>query len=934
MTKDFGLNAGLVSELVGMYLHDRNSVDEQWRAYLDQLISGGDRHLSRVAATLPAPSTPTTSSPPPSLRFENAQELARAVKQAGVTQLIATYRARGHLLAKIDPLGLLQTEAPPAHSDFALETFGLSERDLDEEFSVADVPGPRTATLREIVARMQATYCRSIGVEFRDIEEPEQRRWLQEQMESTGNRMDLGRDLAFRILGKLTDAEAFETFIHKNFIGAKRFSVQGGESLIPMLDLLIDKAGELGAEEIVLGMAHRGRLNVLVNIMDKSVREIFAAFVDREPEKHLGSGDVKYHLGASTDRTTTSGKTVHLTLAFNPSHLEFVNPVVTGRVRAKQDRKKDRERRKVVPLLIHGDAAFMGQGVVAETLNLARLDGYCTGGTVHIIVNNQIGFTTVPRDSRSTRYATDLARMLRVPVFHVNGEDLEAVAHVARLAAEYRQKFGADVVIDLLCYRKFGHNEGDEPRFTQPTMYAAVDKKPSIREIFGQALVSANKASPGDVEQMMEASYKALTESLDYVKRSDVSWVPNAMGGVWIPFRGGKDSSTPEVATHVPGQTLLDLARKMAQTPSHFHPNAKVHAVWQERLKKLENGEGFDWGTGEAMAFATLLAQGTPIRLSGQDARRGTFTHRHAVLFDAKTGEKYSPYENLGSQQGKFEVWDSALSEQGVLGFDYGYSLDFPDALVIWEAQFGDFANGAQVIIDQFITSGEDKWRRLSGIVLLLPHGYEGAGPEHSSARLERFLQLAAEDNIQVCNLTTPAQIFHALRRQVLRPWRKPLVVMTPKGLLRAKQATSTIKDLTDAGFQRVIPDVTDLAPEKTRKLLLCSGKVYYDLADARKAKGADDVAIVRLEQLYPLDDALPKLLARYPRETHVTWVQEEPWNMGAWWYVDAHLGEMLRGRFAKVDCVARDESASPATGSNASHKLEQARLIERAFAG
>ncbi len=924
MTKDFGVNAGLVSELVGMYLHDRGSVDEQWRAYLDELIRGGDRGAV-------APAT-TPSSMPPSMRtVEGAEELRRALKQAGVTQLMTQYRMRGHLLANIDPLGLLKHEAPAATSDFALQTFGLSETDLDIEFSVADMPGAPSATLREIVDRLQATYCRSIGVEFRDIEEPEQRRWLQEQMESTGNRMDLGPELAQRILQKLTDAEAFETFIHKNFIGAKRFSVQGGESMIPMLDLLIDKAGEMGADEVVLGMAHRGRLNVLVNIMDKNVREIFAAFVDNEPEKHLGSGDVKYHLGASTDRVTSSGKTVHMTLAFNPSHLEFVNPVVEGRVRAKQDRKGDKERRKVVPLLIHGDAAFMGQGVVAETLNLARLDGYCTGGTVHIIINNQIGFTTIPKDSRSTRYATDLARMLRVPVFHVNGEDLEAVAHVARLAAEYRQRFGADVVVDLLCYRKFGHNEGDEPRFTQPTMYAAIDKKPSIREIFASELVAQGKATQASVDALMETTYKALMDALDFVRKSEISWVPNAMGGVWIPYRGGRDQGTPEVATNVPAQTLVELAKKMATFPAGFNANAKVAKVWHDRAAKIESGEPFDWGTGEAMALASLLSEGTPIRLSGQDARRGTFTHRHAVLFDGKTGERYSPLQNISSQQGKFEVWDSALSEQGVLGFDYGYSLDYPDALVCWEGQFGDFANGAQVIIDQFIVSGEDKWRRLSGIVLLLPHGYEGQGPEHSSARLERYLQLAAEDNIQVCNLTTPAQIFHVLRRQVLRPWRKPLVIMTPKGMLRAPNAVSTVKDLAEGSFQRVIPDLT-VAPEKAKKLLLCSGRVYYDLADARKAKGADDVAIVRLEQLYPFDDALLQAIEKYPRNIQVNWVQDEPWNSGAWWFINARLGDWFRRRFEKFNCIARDESASPATGSLAAHKLEQARLIEQAF--
>jgi 2-oxoglutarate dehydrogenase E1 component len=929
MTKDFGVNAGLVSELAGMYLHDRNSVDEQWRAYFDALIGGGEAAVPARARSI----APTESMPPMSMK-----DRVDARKQAGVAQLVEAYRARGHLLAQIDPLGLLLLEAPPAMLDFKLETFGLSERDLDHEFQTVDMPGPPTATLRDIVARLQATYCGSIGVEFTSIEEPEQRIWLQSKMEASGNRLELGKDLSRRILTKLTDAETLETFIHKNFLGAKRFSLQGGESLIPMLDLLIDAAGEQGCEEIVLGMAHRGRLNVLVNVMDKDVVEIFAAFADTEPEKYIGSGDVKYHLGASTDRQTFSGKHMHLTLAFNPSHLEWVNPVVEGRVRSKQDRAQDQARSKVMPLLIHGDAAFIGQGVNAETLNMARLEGFTTGGTVHVLVNNQVGFTTVPRDARSTRYATDLARLLRVPVFHVNGEDLEAVAWVAQLAVEYRQRYDADVVVDLYCYRRYGHNEGDEPRYTQPVMYAAIDKKPTIREIFARALAEQNVLTQQEIDDIAAQSHKELDDALEKTKRAEVSWVPHAMGGVWIPYRGGRDALCPEVETKVDAATLKDLARKLATVPKGFHANPKiVSGVLEPRRQKIEKDEPFDWGTAEALAFASISAEGTAIRLTGQDSRRGTFSHRHACLYDAQTGERYTPLANLGGDQGAFQVWDSPLSEAGVLGFEYGYSLDAPDALVLWEAQFGDFTNTAQVIIDQFLSSAEDKWRRLSGIVLLLPHGYEGQGPEHSNARFSRFLTLCAEDNMQVCNLTTPAQLFHCLRRQVLRPWRKPLVIMTPKSLLRIPSkadprfhACSSLNDLTDDKFHRVMPDAT-VDPKKVKRILLCTGKIYYDLSKARADKQRDDVAIVRVEQMYPLNDELKNALAPYAEGTPLIWVQEEPWNMGGWFFVNARFPWLLDDRFP-LSAIARDESASPATGSKAAHDFEQKRLIEQAF--
>jgi 2-oxoglutarate dehydrogenase E1 component len=937
MSKDFGVNAGLVSEMVGMYLHDRGSVDDQWRAYLDAIVGGGNGSGNgQATAKVPAPATGGPIAPAYTPMPAPVRALTAGDKEHGVAALINAYRVRGHLLAGLDPLGLLAIEAPPAMKDFALATFGLSEADLDTTFSTGDLPGSGRATLRDIVDRLRETYCMSVGAEFRDVEDPAERAWLQARMEETRNRVHLSRAEQRHMLVKLTEAESFETFIHKNFLGAKRFSLQGAESLIPLLDEIIETAGALGCEEIVFGMAHRGRLNVLANVMDKPVREIFAQFKDDQPEAHLGSGDVKYHLGASTDRVTKGGGKLHLTLAFNPSHLEFVNPVVEGRVRAKQDRRGDRDRHRVMPLVIHGDAAFIGQGVNAETLNLANLEGYTTGGTIHVIVNNQVGFTTLPRDSRSTRYATDLARLLRVPVFHVNGEDLEAVAHVARLAAEYRQKFGREVVVDLYCYRRYGHNEGDEPRFTQPTMYAVIDQKPTIREIYVRRLLAEAAISQTDVDLIASEVSKHLTDALDEVKRTEVSWLPNAMGGVWTPYKGGRDATVAEASTAVPADVLLDLQKRLLRVPEGFHANPKVLGILQPRAKKLEAGEGVDWGTGEALAFASLLEEGVPVRLSGQDARRGTFAHRHAVLFDGRTGQRHSPFQHLSEKQGRFEVWDSPLSETGVLGFDYGYSLDYPDALVIWEAQFGDFANGAQVIIDQFISSAEDKWRRLSGIVMLLPHGYEGQGPEHSYARLDRFLALCAEDNMQVVNPTTPAQIFHVLRRQVRRPWRKPLVVMTPKSLLRAPAATSTLKDFAEGAFQRVIPDVTGAEPQKTKRVLLCSGKVYYDLVDAKKKRGADDVAIVRIEQLYPLGlekgGALDVALAPYADGTELIWVQEEPSNMGAWYYVNARLGDALRRRF-RFSCATREESASPATGSKASHDLEQARLLERAFA-
>ncbi len=962
MQLDFGINAGFVEELYAQYLENRDSVDASWRAYFDarsgrsaptsiryEAYKNGNGEAAALAngelvRTLDAAFARTLSEHPQAA--PDSGVLAQAAIQARVYQLLNAYRVRGHLFAHVDPLGL----PPPAPPELDLKNFDLSPDDLDKPFPTVDLPGPKVKTLREIIAHLEETYCRSIGVEFTHIEEPEERNWLRERMESSRNRRAFGREEQLRVLTKLSDAEIFEQFIHRSYeAGTKRFSLEGGEALIPLLDLLVERAGEHGVDEIVMGMAHRGRLNVLANILEKSLREIFAAFEDADAERHLGSGDVKYHLGYSTDRRTRGGASVHLTLTFNPSHLEFVNPVVEGRTRAKQDRlaaanagangQSSAPTTAMMPLLIHGDAAFIGQGVVAETLNLTGLEGYSTGGTVHVIVNNQVGFTTDPSESRSTRYATDIVRMLKVPVFHVNGEDPEAVAHVAQLAIDFRQRFGKDVVIDMYCYRRYGHNEGDEPRYTQPRMYAAIDKKPTVRQMYVKRLVEMGQVTEQQAEEIVVRRREALASALEEVKQRGFAPVTYAMGGVWTHYRGGPDSATPEVSTAVPAERLLELSERLLHLPAGFHAHPKVLPLLKTRHDRLAAGEPFDWGTGEMLAYASLLADKTPVRLSGQDARRGTFSHRHAVVMDTETNEAFFPLSQVALPPARFSAYNSPLSEAGVLGFEFGYSLDYPDALVIWEAQFGDFLNGAQVIVDQFITSSEDKWHRLCGLVLFLPHGYEGQGPEHSSARLERFLQNSAEDNIQVCNLTTPAQLFHALRRQVVRPWRKPLIIMTPKSLLRVAATSkgphrpvSTIKDLAEGRFQRVIGDTSGVAPSEIKKILLCSGKVYYDLAQTRDARGLKDVAIIRLEQLFPLNEEISNALAPYPDGTPLVWVQEEPRNYGAWYFIQANLLDAI-GRRLPLSCVARAPSASPATGSKASHLLEQRMLLDEAFA-
>jgi 2-oxoglutarate dehydrogenase E1 component len=933
MLDDFGINAGYVEELRTRWMESPLSVEEGWRQFFEHSKDPQGASNGRAARSngRDVARPPRRESSVDASYHEAVTEtvIAATELQSRVAHLVNGYRARGHVFANVDPLETQQEAAP----ELALSHFGLSEDDLDKTFSTAGMSGlPERATLRQIVSHLSETYCSSIGVEFTQIEDPEPRQWLQQQMESTRNHALLDRTALLRILTKLTEAEIFEQFIHKNYALAKRFSLEGAESMIPMIDLLVEAAGQSGIEEIVMGMAHRGRLNVLVNVLGQNVREIFAAFDDKKPERFLGAGDVKYHLGYSSDVVTHGGAHVHLSMAFNPSHLEFVNPVVEGRVRAKIDRRK---RKSTMPLLIHGDAAFMGQGVVAETLNLSQLEGYSTGGTIHIAVNNQIGFTTLPRDSRSTRYCTDLARTLLVPVFHVNGEDPEAVIQVTRLAIEFRQRFKQDVVIDMYCYRKYGHNEGDEPRFTQPQMYALIDEKPTVREVYVARLVAAGHLTLAEADAIAQERRATLERALEEARQGDFHQRPETMGGVWAPYRGGPDSGVPEAATSFSKSKLLATLEELATMPQGFHANSKALKILQQRRDRAAAGQALDWGTGEHLAFATILLDGHGIRFSGQDARRGTFSHRHAVLFDTESGKPYVPLAHLGDPVdgvGRFEIYDSPLSEAGVLGFEYGYSLDRPDKLVVWEAQFGDFANAAQVIIDQFIVSAEDKWGRLSGLVLLLPHGFEGQGPEHSSARIERFLQLSAEDNIQVCNVTTPAQFFHLLRRQVHRLWRKPLVVFTPKSLLRSHDAMSTLDDMANGSFQRVIAD-DSVDASKTSRILLCSGKVYYDLAAERKRRESAEVAIVRLEQYYPLSEALPNALARYREGTPVYWVQEEPRNMGAWYFVNAHERDIVGDRHP-LSLVSRPESASPATGSSGAHAMEQKMLIDEAFAG
>jgi len=854
----------------------------------------------------------------------NCQAAAFAHSQSRVAALIEAYRSLGHLVAATDPLG----DPRPPHPDLDLGAFGLSDADLDKVFDTGDLADLTRATLREIVATLEATYCRSVGVEYQHLQDRAVRRWLQQQMEPTRNRPALPRERKLGILRNLTDAEQFETFVARHYPGQKRFSLEGAEALIPLLHEMVELAPELDIEEIVFGMAHRGRLNVLANLLDKSYGMIFSEFEDTVWEQPGGEGDVKYHRGYSSDHVNRHGHRCHLTLTSNPSHLEAVDPVVEGRVRAKQRQRGDTEgRRKVIPLLVHGDAAFAGQGIVAETFNLAGLSGYRTGGTVHVVVNNQIGFTTSPDDSRSTRYCTDVAKGFDVPVFHVNGDDPEAVVHVAELALAFRQQFGRDVVIDLVCYRRHGHNEGDEPRFTQPLLYEKIRNRPPVRQVYTRQLVDEGVLSAATEKRLAEELEQRLVDAFQSVREGKARYEVPAYGELW---RGLDNTFTFAPAdTTVPQPMLVAVAEGLTRIPPGFELNPKVARRLPDVLAAVRDGGVLDWPTAELLALGTLLIEGIKVRLSGQDSGRGTFSQRHAVWRDGRTQARWVPLQNLSPNQARFMVYDSSLSEASVLGFEYGYSLAEPRALILWEAQFGDFANGAQVILDNFVFAAEAKWQRSSGLVLLLPHGYEGQGPEHSNAYVERYLQAAADDNVQVVMPTTPAQYFHVLRRQLKRPFRKPLIVFTPKSLLRLPACVSEARELAAGGFREVIGD--PVRPSRARRVVLVAGKLFYELEALRREKNVTDVAVVRLEQLYPLHaDALREVVEAHGANAELVWTQEEPQNRGAWTFLQPRLRDLFPKR--RLSYAGRPASASPATGSARVHRETQAALIARAL--
>ncbi len=869
----------------------------------------------------------------PAIPLVASQEMENlAVLQDRVDQMIRNHRLRGHIIARVDPLDFPRDYPPELDPEF----YGFSPEDEARPFACQTLAPGQMLPLSDILSRLRETYCRTIGVQFMHIDDFHVRYWLQQRMESTLNRVHLAHDEQIRLLTRLTDASIFEEFIRRKFVGAKSFSLEGSESLIPLLDQAIEYAAGQGVEEIIIGMAHRGRLNVLANIIGKSAREIFREFEDRDPDLHIGGGDVKYHLGYANDFETGTGKKVRLALCFNPSHLEFVNPVAMGRLRAKMSRwgntGEDRrvEEGQGMCLQIHGDAAFAGEGVIQETLNLSELRAYSVGGTVHVIVNNQIGFTTSPNESRSTPYATDVAKMLQIPIFHVNGEDPEAVTAVVRLALDFRQQWKRDVVIDMYGYRKWGHNEADEPDFTQPKLYRAIKARKPVRQAYLDELLKMGEVTQVEADSIAEGRREMLDKELTEA-RSDTQFVPSHLRRIGAGYYGGPERND-EPETAISKKQLQKLLAKLAKVPDGFtpHPKIKRHL---DNLAAMGRGEApLNWAAAEALAFATLATEGIPIRLTGQDCERGTFSHRHSVLHDVETDKTYRPLDHVADGQAPVEIYNSPLSETAVLGFEYGYSLDCLSGLTMWEAQFGDFWNVAQPIVDQFIVSAEDKWNHLSGIVMLLPHGFEGMGPEHSSARLERFRSLAAEENIQIANPTTPAQYFHLLRRQALRPWRKPLIMMSPKSLLRHLDCVSSLEDFSEGSFQRVIPDQLERPASEVTRVLICSGKLYYELDAKREAVKRDDVAIIRYEQLYPYKpEVLEAIMKPYADGTPVFWVQEEPINMGAWRHIRVFYGHEMFDRFP-FKHITRPPSASPATGSSSSHKKEQELILNEAF--
>ncbi|AIL62762.1 2-oxoglutarate dehydrogenase E1 component [Pseudomonas alkylphenolica] len=925
-----GGNAAYVEELYELYLHDPNAVPEEWRTYFQKLPAEGstatDVSHSTIRDHFVLLAKNQRRAQPVSAGSVSSEH---EKKQVEVLRLIQAYRMRGHQAAKLDPLGLWQRPAPV---DLSINHYGLTNADLDTTFRAGDLfIGKEEASLREIFDALQQTYCRTIGAEFTHIVDSEQRSWFQQRLESVRGRPAFSADVQSHLLERVTAAEGLEKYLGTKYPGTKRFGLEGGESLIPMLDELIQRSGSYGTKEVVIGMAHRGRLNVLVNTFGKNPRELFDEFEGKK-KVELGSGDVKYHQGFSSNVMTAGGE-VHLAMAFNPSHLEIVSPVVEGSVRARQDRRNDTVGDKVLPISIHGDAAFAGQGVVMETFQMSQTRGFKTGGTVHIVINNQVGFTiSNPLDSRSTEYATDVAKMIQAPILHVNGDDPEAVLFVTQLAVDYRMQFKRDVVIDLVCYRRRGHNEADEPNGTQPLMYQQIAKQRTTRELYADALTKSGSLDAARVQAKVDEYRNALDNGLHVVK-SLVKEPNKELFVDWRPYLG--HAWTARHDTRFDLKTLQELSAKLLELPEGFVVQRQVSKIYEDRQKMQAGGLPINWGYAETMAYATLAFEGHPIRMTGQDIGRGTFSHRHAVLHNQKDASTYIPLQNLYKGQPRFDLFDSFLSEEAVLAFEYGYSTTTPNALVIWEAQFGDFANGAQVVVDQFITSGEHKWGRLCGLTMLLPHGYEGQGPEHSSARLERYLQLCAEHNVQVCVPTTPAQIYHLLRRQVIRPLRKPLIVLTPKSLLRHKLAISTLEDLAEGSFQTVIPEIDTLDPKKVTRLVLCSGKVYYDLLEKRRAEGREDIAIVRIEQLYPFpEDDLVEILAPYTNLKDVVWCQEEPMNQGAWYSSQHHMRRILtrHNKELVLEYAGRDASAAPACGYASMHAEQQEKLLQDAF--
>ena len=888
----------------------------QFLALIHDLLQGANRFYDELFASLQIPYEPVRWSRD-FAAFDDVD--ATLEKQSRVMQLINMYRVRGHLLAELNPIGWEVLH----HPELDLSHYGLSLWDLDREFLTDGVPGPRKQKLRDIIDNLRDAYCRTTGVEYMHMAEPEEKAWIQERVEGSTSEA-LSKEDKVHILDRIGAAEAFERFLHSKYTGSKRFSLEGAESTIAMLDALIERAADDDHLEVVMGMSHRGRLNVLANIVGKPPKEIFKEFEGEvDPETVQGSGDVKYHLGMTGRFTSRAGNDIGVVLASNPSHLEAVDPVVEGMARAKQDLLGDDSTGRVLPVLLHGDAAFAGQGVVAECFNLSQLPGYRTGGTVHIVVNNLIGFTTAPHAARSTTYATDIAKMVQCPILHVNGDDPEACVRVTKLAYEYRKRFKKDVVIDLICYRKYGHNEADEPAFTQPLMYAKIAERRSVRKLYTEHLLNGGEITVEEAEEALDQFRSRLKEAFDDTKESKA---PEPVVALPIKVVG----VLPAVETGVAGERIEHIHEVLTSFPQGFEPHPKLKKMIEKRGSILEKGT-IDWAHGEALAFGSLLMEGADVRLSGQDSRRGTFSQRHSVLVDYRTGEEYTPLNDLSPNQARYRCFDSLLSEYAAMGFDYGYSVANGDALVCWEAQFGDFVNAAQVVVDQFISSGEDKWDQESGLVLLLPHGFEGQGPEHSSARLERFLTLCAEDNMQVAQPTTPAQYFHLLRRQMHRSVRKPLIVMTPKSLLRNPDARSKISDFTSGHFLETLDDTRISDRDSVKRVVLCTGKIGLTLMNHRDEREAD-VAIVRLEQLYPFPEAqLYEILDGYPNADEVIWVQDEPENMGAWWFVFGNIRPDLADRL-KLRRAARAESGSPATGSPTVHEQEGGELLDKAL--